>query len=101
MEDTLDVVWGDLSASAQSVIDKQGVAYTDNDGDLVTSIVGGKDCVFTCYRDLDLQDGKPVVPHCCLLRLRLCFIARKDKVAQAHLMRTLPYPRKRHSATDS
>ena len=32
MEDALDVVWGDLSASAQSVIDKQGVAYTDNDG---------------------------------------------------------------------
>ena len=23
--------------------------YTDRDGDLVTSIVGGKDCVFTCY----------------------------------------------------
>ena len=25
------------------------MAYTDRDGDLVTSIVGGKDCVFTCY----------------------------------------------------
>ena len=23
--------------------------YTDRDGDLVTSIVNGKDCVFTCY----------------------------------------------------
>ena len=44
-----DTVWGDLSASAQAVIDKQGVAYTDVEGDLVTSIVGGKDCVFTCY----------------------------------------------------
>lgn len=43
MEDNLDAVWDDLSASAQSVIDKQGVAYTDNDGDLVTSIVGRKD----------------------------------------------------------
>ena len=49
MEEALDMVWGDLSASAQSVIDKQGVAYTDRDGDLVTSIVRGKDCVFTCY----------------------------------------------------
>ena len=48
IEDCLDVVWGDLSASAQSVIDKQGVAYTDQEGDLVTSIVRGKDCVFTC-----------------------------------------------------
>ena len=49
IEECLDIVWEDLSAQAQSVIDKQGVAYTDQEGDLVTSIVGGKDCVFTCY----------------------------------------------------
>ena len=49
IEDSLDAVWPDLSASAQSVIDHQGVAYSDRDGDLVTSIVRGKDCVFTCY----------------------------------------------------
>ena len=49
IENALDTVWGELSAQAQAVIDKQGVAYTDRDGDLVTSIVGGKDCVFTCY----------------------------------------------------
>jgi hypothetical protein len=49
IEDALDTVWGDMSAQAQAVVDKQGVAYTDRDGDLVTSIVGGKDCVFTCY----------------------------------------------------
>lgn len=47
IEASLDAVWSDLSASAQSVIDKQGVAYTDEEGDLVTSIVNGKDCVFT------------------------------------------------------
>uniref|UniRef100_A0AB33JPM9 DUF3109 family protein n=2 Tax=unclassified Prevotella TaxID=2638335 RepID=A0AB33JPM9_9BACT len=51
IEDSLDAVWTDLSASAQSVIDRQGVAYSDRDGDLVTSIVGGKDCVFTCYEN--------------------------------------------------
>lgn len=28
-----------------------GVAYIDSEGDLVTSIVGGKDCVFTCYEN--------------------------------------------------
>ena len=49
IEDALDTVWCDLCASAQAVIDKQGVAYTDKEGDLVTSIVRGKDCVFTCY----------------------------------------------------
>lgn len=51
IEDSVDTVWDDLSASAQAVIDKQGVAYADRDGDLVTSIVGGKDCVFTCYEN--------------------------------------------------
>lgn len=49
IEASLDAVWPDLSASAQSVIDRQGVAYNDRDGELVTSIVRGKDCVFTCY----------------------------------------------------
>lgn len=49
LEEVLPVVWSDLSASAQAVIDKQGVAYTDQEGDLVTSIVNGKDCVFTCH----------------------------------------------------
>lgn len=49
LEDSLDAVWNDLSASAQAVIDRQGVAYVDSEGDLVTSIVGGKDCAFTCY----------------------------------------------------
>lgn len=49
LEEALDTVWGDLSAKAQAVIDHQGVAYRDADGDLVTSIVDGRDCVFTCY----------------------------------------------------
>lgn len=49
LENVLDAVWPELSAEAQSVIDRQGVAYTDEEGDLVTSIVRGKDCVFTCY----------------------------------------------------
>ncbi len=49
LENVLDDVWHDLSAKAQSLLDTQGVAYTDCEGDLVTSIVNGKDCVFTCY----------------------------------------------------
>lgn len=64
MENYLEDVWQHLSASAQAVIDKQGVAYNDPDGDLVTSIVGGKDCVFTCYSDLKLSDE--TVENCCL-----------------------------------
>ena len=68
IENSVDDVWSKLSASAQAVIDKQGVAYTDQEGDLVTSIVGGKDCVFTFYDDLKLSDGK-AVRHCCLCAL--------------------------------
>ena len=49
LEEVLPVIWNELSPEARAVIDKQGVVYTDQDGDLVTSIVNGKDCVFTCY----------------------------------------------------
>ena len=51
IEEATEKVWDELSASAQAVIDRQGVAYTDEEGDLVTSIVGGKDCVFTCHEN--------------------------------------------------
>ena len=51
IEENVDAVWNELSASAQSVIDQQGVAYIDREGDMVTSIVGRKDCVFTCYQE--------------------------------------------------
>jgi len=45
----LPAVWDDLSPEAKAVINKQGVGYIDIDNDVVTSIVDGKDCVFTCY----------------------------------------------------
>jgi hypothetical protein len=49
LEKALPFVWDDLSLDAKQVIDKQGVAYSDVEGELVTSIVNGKDCVFTCH----------------------------------------------------
>ncbi len=45
----LPEVWADLSPEAQALIKKQGVAYIDVGGETVTSIINGKDCVFTCY----------------------------------------------------
>lgn len=51
LEDVLPLVWDDLADNAKEVINKQGVVYKDEDGDTVTSIVNGKDCVFTCYDD--------------------------------------------------
>ncbi len=49
IEDALPALWPQMSASAQAEVDRRGVAYADTEGDLVTSIVGGRDCVFTCY----------------------------------------------------
>src|SRR5574344_192646 len=49
LDETLPVVWDQLSKKAQEVINKQGTTFIDCEGDLVTSIVDGKDCVFTCY----------------------------------------------------
>ena len=69
IEDSVDAVWSDLSASAQAVIDKQGIAYTDQEGDLVTSIVGGKDCVFTYYGERG----------CCLCALEKAYRAGKTR----------------------
>ena len=98
IEDCLDTVWSDLSASAQSVIDKQGVAYTDQEGDLVTSIVRGKDCVFTYYDSLQLtvdslqlntqeadkssvnrQPSTVNIENCCLCALEKAYRAGKTK----------------------
>jgi len=51
IEDILPLIESDLSPEARQVIDEQGIAYIDKQGDLVTSIVNGKDCVFTTYDD--------------------------------------------------
>lgn len=49
LEEVLPIIWEELAPEARAIIDKQGVVYTDREGDLVTSIVNNKDCVFTCY----------------------------------------------------
>jgi hypothetical protein len=49
IEEILPIIWDDLLPQAQDIIKQDGVAYIDEEGDLVTSIVGGANCVFTCY----------------------------------------------------
>lgn len=67
-------VKSDISPRAVSAIEDEGVSYRDADGDLVTQIVDGRDCVFTCYapggkclcalekacREQRLEDIKPI-----------------------------------------
>ena len=49
IETILPLIEDDLSPAAREVIEKQGIAYIDKQGELVTSIVNGKDCIFTTY----------------------------------------------------
>lgn len=88
IEEVLDTVWPDLSAQAQAVIDKQGVAYTDRDGDLVTSIVGGKDCVFTTY---------PSAVNCCMCSLEKAYRAGKTGFCKPISCSLYPIREKRFS----
>jgi len=45
----LPVIWDDLLPQAQQQITEHGVAYIDQEGELVTQLVDGANCVFTCY----------------------------------------------------
>lgn len=49
LEEVLPAVIDDLLPAARREIEENGVAYVDCEGDLVTSIVDGRNCVFTTY----------------------------------------------------
>lgn len=49
IERILPEVENDLLPRALEEIHNEGASYTDPDGDLVTQIVDGRDCVYTCY----------------------------------------------------
>lgn len=69
LEDRVDEVWDRLSAGAKAEINAHGIAYTDQEGDLVTSIVDGGDCVFT-FKSAEEQDcGNYKIPQGCTLCL--------------------------------
>ena len=47
IEELMPLIWDDLSDVSKKVIEKQGVFYIDEDNEPVTSIVSGRECVFT------------------------------------------------------
>ncbi|MDE6382654.1 MAG: DUF3109 family protein [Muribaculaceae bacterium] len=51
IEDVLPEIENDLLPRALAEIRECGASYTDPDGDLVTQIVDGRDCVYTCYAE--------------------------------------------------
>ncbi|MDD3188501.1 MAG: DUF3109 family protein [Fermentimonas sp.] len=84
INEILPEIWGDLSPAAQDLINEQGIAYTDYDGELVTSIIKGRECVFTyfdengvckCAIDNAYSEGrinvqKPISCHLYPIRLK-------------------------------
>lgn len=49
IQEVLPEVWDELLPRAREEVEKNGVAYIDEEGDLVTTILDGKNCAFTCY----------------------------------------------------
>lgn len=84
IEDLLPVIWDDLSDVSKEVINRQGVSYIDQDGEPVTSIVNGAECVFTfvdsdgvckcaiekAYREGKTDFYKPISCHLYPVRLQ-------------------------------
>ncbi len=84
INEILPEIWDDLTPKAQEVINKQGIAYNDYDGELVTSIIDGKECVFAfydengvckcaidnAYREGRISTPKPISCHLYPIRLK-------------------------------
>lgn len=84
IEDLLPVIWDDLSEKSKEVIHQQGVSYIDWDDEPVTSIVEGRECVFTytdksgcckcaiekAYREGKTDFYKPISCHLYPVRLQ-------------------------------
>lgn len=51
LEEVLPEIEGDLLPRAADEIRESGVAYTDEEGDLVTTIIDGRNCAFSCYAE--------------------------------------------------
>lgn len=49
IQEILPLVWDKLSPQSRALIEKQGISYIDDDGEPVTSIVNGRECVFTYF----------------------------------------------------
>lgn len=66
LEEAYEKLHEDLPFQAQQQIEKEGVVYPDKEGELVTQIINGKDCVFAkhegacalCAIDSAYRNGK-------------------------------------------
>lgn len=49
IKESLPAIEADMLPRALEEVRRNGVAYTDEEGDLVTSLLDGRNCAFTCY----------------------------------------------------
>lgn len=84
IEEILPVIFDELSTEAKKLIEEQGIAYVDYDGEWVTSIINGRECVFTyfdenevcgcvierAYREGRIPVAKPISCHLYPIRLQ-------------------------------
>ncbi len=84
IKEFLPKIWDDLSENAKKIILQEDIAYVDTDGELVTSIINGDECVFTyfdeqgvckCIIDKAFREGrinvqKPISCHLYPIRLQ-------------------------------
>ena len=84
LETLIPLIWDDLTEKSKEVIRIQGVFYIDDDGEPVTSIVNGAECVFTytddsgickcaiekAYREGKTDFYKPISCHLYPVRLQ-------------------------------
>ena len=76
IEDALDVVWDDMTASAQAVVDKQSVAYSDPEG--------------------EISDAR--ISHCCLCALEKAYRTGHSKFCKPISCALYPIREKRFSS---
>lgn len=84
LKQILPAVWPYLTPAAQQAITRDGLAYVDSEGDLVTQLAQGRNCVFTCFEkngmclcaiEKAFRDGlvnfqKPISCHLYPIRLK-------------------------------
>ncbi len=68
LEEAAEAIWQDLSPATRDIISHQGIVYSDNDGDLVTSIVGSRECIFSGFEGSN---------NCCYCLLERAFCEEK------------------------
>ncbi len=71
LESAMERIRNEMPDKARAVVDRQGVVYCDREGELVTNIVNGRECVFS--RNSDLRTAGGETKNCCICLLEQAY----------------------------